>query len=131
MIGSDQILLHEGKLVDKADSPAEALEKLKMLQGTTHKLISAVCVAQGSNVLWEHTESAELTMRALDDAQLAAYAKTARSGPDRMRGILCVGRSGGRGCFAEKIEGDYSTVLGMPLLPLLGFLRAPIGVSEP
>jgi septum formation protein len=121
VIGSDQVLVYRDRLVDKAGSRTEALAKLKMLQGSVHSLISAVCVAEGNRIVWEYVDKVDLTMRALNDNQLAAYADAA--GPALTECVGAYALEGAGAWLFEKIEGDYFTVLGMPLLPLLGYLR--------
>lgn len=117
VIGSDQVLECGGQIFTKAGTIEEAREKLKTLRGKTHILHSAVSI----NGDWVHTDSADLTMHDFDDAFLESYLQNAGD-------ILtsCVGAYAIEGIgvqLFEKIEGDYFTILGMPLLPLLNKLR--------
>ncbi|WP_045834772.1 Maf family nucleotide pyrophosphatase [Hyphomicrobium sp. 99] len=121
VIGADQVLALGGKIFGKPGSWAEAREHLVMLRGRTHDLVSAVAIAQGGNVHWQTTSTAGMTMRDYSDEFIGAYLE--RVG-DRILG--CVG------CYElealgvqlfERIEGDYFTILGIPLLPLLSRLR--------
>lgn len=121
VIGSDQILMHEEKILQKAPDKAAALEKLKALRGDWHELISAVSVVQDEKELWSAVERASLKMADLDDAALDAYAD--KAGPGL---TACVGAyelEGPGAALFDKIDGDYFTILGMPLLPLLTYLR--------
>ena len=127
VIGSDQILECEGNRLSKADSKEEAKEKLLQLRGKTHRLISAVSLAQNGEIIWQCEEQASLTMHEFDDDFLDQYC--ARAG-DAL--TSCVGayelEDLGVQLF-KTIEGDYFTILGMPLLKLLTYLREEQGVS--
>jgi septum formation protein len=125
VIGSDQILDFGGTRLHKSETRDDAVEKLDAMAGKTHHLISAVSLVQGGQELWSACDRAALKMHDLDRAALADYAD--RAGDAVMD---CVGgyalEAHGAWLF-EKIEGDYFTILGMPLLPLLGELRANHG----
>lgn len=126
VIGADQTLALGTKIFAKADDRAQAREQLKSLCGRTHELHSAVAVVKGDGILFESISTAHMTMRSLSDVRLEAYldlageAVTASVGGYQLEGA-------GVHLF-EKIEGDYFTILGLPLLPLLGFLRG-IGLA--
>jgi septum formation protein len=121
VLGADQTLALEQRLFAKPADLAAASDQLKSLRGRTHELHSAVVVARGGAVLFEHCEIARLTMRSFSDRFLAAYvgaaglAVTASVGAYQVEGI-------GIQLF-ERIEGDHFTILGLPLLRLLQFLR--------
>jgi len=120
VIGSDQILVHDNRILHKSPDRESAAQKLRNLMGKTHHLISAVTVMRGDDVLWSHTESAALTMRTLDDATLESYLD--RAGAGLMRSVGAYELEGHGAWLFEKVDGDFFTILGMPLLPLLGFL---------
>ena len=121
VIGADQVLEIEGKLLSKATSAADAQEKLKQLRGKTHRLISSVCVAQKGKAIWQHQDQARLTMRNVNDQILAGYC--AAAGPALTRSVGAYELEGIGAWLFERVEGDYFTILGLPLLPLLGYLQ--------
>lgn len=125
VIGSDQVLALRNRILSKSASLAEARTVLKQLRGRTHELVSGVALAQGGQVIWESIDSAELTMRNFSDEFLTMYLAHAGA-----RILGCVGcyelEDFGLQLF-ESVEGDYFTILGMPLLALLAELRQ-IGV---
>lgn len=122
VIGADQLLVCDGKIFDKPADLAEAAAHLRAFSGRTHELITAVCVMQGAAVLWTHIESPRLTVRELSDAFITRY--LAAEG-EQILGCVGAYRLEGWGAqLFARIEGDYFTILGLPLLPLLGFLRS-------
>ena len=121
VIGSDQTLEFNGEIMSKAKTPEEGKEKLKSLRGMTHRLYSSVCVVDSGNTVFFHTESARLTMHNFDDDYLDAYIKK-----DSDALTSCVGgyKIEGAGAWLfDRVGGDHHTIMGMPLLPLLAFLR--------
>ncbi len=127
VIGCDQTLDIDGKIISKAGDKSEAREKLIHLRGRSHRLISSVCVVRGHEILWEHSDSAILNMRAFDDVFLDHYMSRAGDALTRSVGAYEL-ESHGSWLF-DKVEGDYFTILGMPLLPLLGYLIDNQGFS--
>lgn len=121
VIGADQTLSVGTRRLSKATSREEACATLRRLQGREHELHSAVSIAAGGAAAWVHVETARLHMRVLSEGFLASYvgrageALTASVGAYEIEGL-------GAQLF-ERIEGDYFTILGMPLLALLGELR--------
>ena len=122
VLGCDSTVeMADGTPIDKAESRDEARAQLRALAGTTHRLTSAVVAAERGVPVWRHVGLAKLTMRDVSDAFLDAYldAEWPAIGG-------CVGnyRIEGRGLqLFTKIEGDQATILGLPILPLLGWLR--------
>ena len=122
VIGADQVLEHQGSLLHKAATRLEAETKLARLQGSTHQLIAACALVQGGQTLWVGSDAADLTMRQLSADDRLSYldkagdAATASVGAYRLEEL-------GAALF-ERIEGDYFTILGLPLLHLLAALRS-------
>lgn len=127
VIGSDQILECNGQKFDKAFDKEDAKDKLRFLRGKTHKLISGVAIVQNDQVLWQAQQEALLTMHNFDDEFLERYCAAAGDALTKSVGAYQL-ESAGIHLF-EKIEGDYFTILGMPLLKLLKYLRDKQGLS--
>jgi septum formation protein len=122
VIGADQILVVDEEALDKPESVEVARQQLTRLRGNTHRLETAIACVKGRDVLWSHIEAPHLTMRAFSSAHLEAY--LAAEGPavtETVGGYKVEGR--GIQLF-ETISGDHCSILGLPLLPLLGFLRS-------
>ncbi|SRR5579871_741506 len=122
VVGADQTLALGQELFTKPADRGQAFAQLGRLVGRSHKLHSAVAVAHDGKLVFEHVAIAELTMRAMGEAEIAAYldvageAVTSSVGAYQLEGL-------GVHLF-ERVNGDHFTILGLPLLPLLGFLRS-------
>ena len=128
-IGGDSTLACDGRLFDKPPSIAAARDQLLALRGRTHELVSSVVVARGGVRIWHHTERARLTMRPFSESFLDAYLKEAGESVTSSVGAYRL-ESVGANLFS-RIEGDYFTILGLPLLPLLSFLAGHgIGLGQ-
>ena len=121
VIGADQILDCAGVWFDKPPDMDHARAQLLALRGKTHRLATAVCVMRDEALLWQHGESPVLTMRAFGDAFLDAYLAAAGDAVLASVGAYLLEGLGVQ-LFA-RIQGDHFAILGLPLLPLLGFLR--------
>jgi septum formation protein len=122
VIGADQTLALGDRLFSKPAGRAQAAEQLRTLAGRSHELHSAVAVVRDGKILFEAVAIAGMTMRRLGEAEIDVYldqageAVTSSVGAYQLEGL-------GVHLF-ERIEGDHFTILGLPLLPLLAFLRS-------
>lgn len=121
IIGADQTLELDGRLYDKAGSLDEARQRLRLLRGKTHKLHAAVVVAQDGAPIWREVVTAALTMRDFSDSFLEAY--LAEEGDQALGSVGCYRLEGPGAQLFSKIEGDYFSILGLPLMGLLDLLR--------
>jgi septum formation protein len=122
VLGSDQTLERDdGTLLGKPASREEAWGQLQSLRGATHQLHSAAVIAQGGESVWWGSETVSLTMRPFSDAFLEDYLDREY---EHVRWSVGGYRIEGPGAqLFERIEGSHFAILGMPLLPLLGYLR--------
>jgi septum formation protein len=121
VVGADQTLALANRLFSKPAGRAQAADQLRLLAGHTHELHSAVAVARDGKIAFSDVVVARMTMRRLDESEIGAYldqagqAVTTSVGAYQLEGL-------GVHLF-ERIDGDHFTILGLPLLPLLAFLR--------
>jgi septum formation protein len=121
VLGADQTLALGAQRFAKPVDRAGAREQLRALSGRAHKLHSAIAFVQDASVLFEHVGVAQLTMRALSDRLLELYLDAAGSAVIASVGAYQIERLGIQ--LFERVDGDFFTVLGLPLLPALDFLR--------
>jgi septum formation protein len=121
VVGADQTLALANRLFSKPAGRAQAADQLRLLAGHTHELHSAVAVARDGKIVFSDVVVARMTMRRLDESEIETYldqageAVTTSVGAYQLEGL-------GVHLF-DRIEGDHFTILGLPLLPLLAFLR--------
>ena len=121
VLGSDSLVEAGGRRFDKPASREDAAEHLRFFSGKTMHLHSAAALAQNGEITWEHGAMASLHVIAMSEAFIAAYLDEEWPA---VAGCVGVFRIEGRGVqLFEAIEGDHFTVMGMPLLPVLGALR--------
>ena len=121
VIGADQVLDCQGRWFDKPADRAQARAQLLELRGKLHELISCVCVLRGGERLWHHIGRARLTMRPFSEDFLDDYLSAAG---DAVLGSVGAYQIEGLGAqLFSRIDGDQFTIMGLPLLPLLDFLR--------
>jgi septum formation protein len=121
VVGADQTLLLGDRLFSKPDGRAQAAEQLRALAGHTHELHSAVAVVRDGATLFAEVSIARMTMRPLDDHAISAYLDAAGAAVTTSVGAYQLEGLGVH--LFERIEGDHFTILGLPVLPLLKFLR--------
>lgn len=121
VIGADQILVAGEDWFDKPANLVDAAVQLRRLSGSTHVLATAVCAVRDNKVLWSATAAPRLTMRRLGESFIAGYIEAEGK---TVLGSVGAYRIEGRGAqLFERIDGDHFSILGLPLIELLGFLR--------
>lgn len=128
VIGSDQILSFGSEMLGKPGSRGTARAQLRQLQGSTHSLVTAVCLAREGRIVWCTVDKADLTMRTLTDAEIDRYLDRAGAGVLGSPGAYHLEGLGAT--LFEAVRGDYFGILGLPLLPLLGALRQHGALTE-
>ena len=130
VIGADQVLAVDRELLHKPETLAAAATQLDRLAGRTHHLHAGVALAANGRVLWSSTETAALTMRRFDAAERDLV--LALEGTEVLGSVGAYRLEGPSIRLFERIEGDYFTILGLPLLPLLAAMRqhAPETLSQ-
>ena len=122
VIGADQTLeCADGSMLDKPESPADAIAQLTQMAGATHKLYSAVVVAKRGEPAWRFVATSRMTVRPLSDAFITDYVQT---NWDAIRHCVgCYQIEGAGVQLFSQIQGGHFDIMGLPLLPLLSFLR--------
>lgn len=121
VLGADQVMECGGEVFHKAVDIAAAREQLARLRGQAHHLHSAIALATEGDIVWRHVDSARLTMRLFSDAFLDAY--LAAEGDAVLRSVGGYRIEGPGIQLFSRVDGDHFTIMGLPLLPLLDYLR--------
>ncbi|MEM7727941.1 MAG: nucleoside triphosphate pyrophosphatase [Pseudomonadota bacterium] len=121
VIGADQVMVMEGELFDKPESLDGARERLRAMRGRRHELVGGVVVAQGGAPVWRHVSETKLWVRYFSDAFLEDY--LAREGERVTKSVGAYRFEGPGAQLFERVEGDFFSILGLSLLPLLQYLR--------
>lgn len=121
VIGSDQMLACDGEVFDKASTIDEARDRLRFLRGKTHELITAAVIARDGVPVWRVIRTPKLTMRPFSDDFLESY--LARFGEAALSSVGCYQLETGGAQLFSAIQGDYFSILGLPLLDVLDALR--------
>ncbi len=121
VIGGDQMLALGERAFDKPADLASARRHLEALSGQSHRLETAIVIAQDGAIVWKHLARPKLTMRALSEDFISSYLE--RTGEDVLSTVGGYKLEGLGSQLFTAIEGDYFSILGLPLLPLLDYLR--------
>ena len=121
VIGSDQVLDLEGKLFNKARDLNEAKSQLKELSGKKHSLITSTVIAQNKNIIWRHLDKSILVMRSLTTNEIDNYLNEVDKSILNLVGVYAIEQEGIK--LFEKIDGDFFSIQGLSVTPLINFLR--------
>ena len=121
VIGSDQVLDLEGKLFNKARDLDEAKSQLIELSGKKHSLITSTVIAQNKNIIWRHLDKSTLLMRSLTTKEIDNYLNEVDKSILNLVGVYAIEQEGIK--LFEKIDGDFFSIQGLSVTPLINFLR--------
>ena len=121
VIGSDQVLDLEGKLFNKARDLDEAKSQLIELSGKKHNLITSTVIAQNKNIIWRHLDKSTLAMRSLTINEIDNYLNEVDKSILNLVGVYAIEQEGIK--LFEKIDGDFFSIQGLSVTPLINFLR--------
>ena len=121
VLAADQILVLDGHMFGKPENRDAAHDQLSRLQGQAHSLITAVVMFRDNTRIWHHVESARLKMRALDDDAIDHYLDLVGSAAFWGPGSYQLEGAGIH--LMQEIDGSHTSILGLPMLPILAFLR--------
>ena len=121
VIGSDQVLDLEGKLFNKARDLEEAKSQLIELSGKKHNLITSTVIAQNKNIIWRHLDKSTLVMRTLTTNEIDNYLDEVDKSILNLVGVYAIEQEGIK--LFEKIDGDFFSIQGLSVTPLINFLR--------
>jgi septum formation protein len=128
VLGGDQVMECEGIIYQKAPTLEAAREQLLALRGKTHCLQAALCVVRGGETVWRHVSTARMTLRAFSDAFLDEYCHAEGETLLHSVGAYRIEERGIQ--LFSAIDGDHFTIIGLPLLPFLDYLRTVGWLTE-
>tara|TARA_A100001015_G_scaffold16688_1_gene19505 strand:- start:1126 stop:1710 length:585 start_codon:yes stop_codon:yes gene_type:complete len=121
VLGADSVIDFEGELISKPKSRQEAFEILKKLNGKKHQLISSVCISKNGSMIWNYTDTSNLTMKELNLDQIKSYLKKVDDKKLYAYGVYQI-EAGGKNLFS-KIEGEKNSIMGLPITKIKEYLN--------
>ena len=122
VLGADSVIDFNGELISKPKDRNEAFSTLKKINGKTHHLVSSVCISLNGVMIWHYTDASSLTMKELSLEEIKIYLKGIKDKELYAYGVYQIEASG-RFLFS-KIEGDESTIMGLPIKPIKEYLNS-------
>lgn len=121
VIGADQIMVMDGHLFDKPKDMEEAQDRLLLMRGKTHSLVGSVVICENGTPIWRHASKTILTVRPFSDEFLESYLES--EGEDILSSVGAYKFEGRGAQLFSHVEGDFFSILGLSLLPVLDYLR--------
>ncbi len=121
VLGADSVIDLEGVLISKPKNREEALEILKKLNGKKHQLISSVCISKNGSMIWNYTDSSDLTMKKMNSKEIKSYLDEIKDEQLYAYGVYQI-EAGGKLLFS-KIEGDQDSIMGLPIKQIKEYLK--------
>ena len=121
VLGADSVVSLNNKLINKPKSREEALKILKMLNNSTHHLISSICISKNGSKIWNHTDKSTLKMKKLNEQQLKEYLSKIKTETLLAYGVYQIEADGLE--LFEEICGDMNSIMGLPIKPLMEYLK--------
>ena len=121
VIGADSVISLNNELVNKPNTRDEGLEILKKLNGSTHYLITSVCISKNGSMVWNFTDKSELKMKKLSEKQLTNYLKKIKTEILLAYGVYQI-EAGGLELF-ETVNGDRDSIMGLPIKQIIDYIK--------
>ena len=121
VIGADSVISLNNELVNKPNTREEGLEILKKLNGSTHYLITSVCISKNGSMVWNFTDKSELKMKKLSEKQLTDYLKKIKTEILLAYGVYQI-EAGGLELF-EAVNGDRDSIMGLPIKQIIDYIK--------
>jgi len=122
VLGADSVISLNNELINKPKSREEAFQTLKKLNGSTHFLITSVCISKNGAMIWNHTDQSELKMKKLSDEKLALYLKNVKTEILLAYGVYQI-EAGGLELF-ESVKGDRNSIMGLPINHVIEYIKS-------
>ena len=121
VIGADSVISLNNELINKPNTREEGLEILKKLNGSTHYLITSVCISKNGSMVWNFTDKSELKMKKLSEKQLTDYLKKIKTDILLAYGVYQI-EAGGLELF-EAVNGDRDSIMGLPIKQIIDYIK--------
>ena len=121
VLGADSVVSLNNELINKPNTREEALEILKKLNGSTHYLITSVCISKNGAMIWNFTDQSELEMKKHSDEQLTDYLKKIKTDVLLAYGVYQI-EAGGLDLF-KNIKGDMNSIMGLPIKQVIDYIK--------
>ena len=122
VLGADSVISLDNKLINKPNTREEGLEILKKLNGSTHYLITSVCISKNGSMVWNFTDESELKMKKLSEVELKSYLKKIKTEILLAYGVYQI-EAGGMKLF-DTIKGDIDSIMGLPIKQVIDYIKA-------